>query len=1035
MNADSPKVKSLFDRALEVPKSARSEFIKNECIGDMSLRRSVLDLVSAFDAANSFLETPAASNSARPVTENVGDNIGNYMLTELLGEGGFGRVYVAEQIAPVKRRVAVKAIKPGMDTREVLARFAAEEQALAFMDHPNIAKIFDAGMLPSGRPFFAMELVRGVPLTKYCDAVRLNVKQRLALFYKICQAVLHAHQKGIIHRDLKPGNILVTEIDGEPTPKIIDFGIAKAINQRLTQYQMNTRFTQLVGTPTYMSPEQAGFEGGEIDTRSDIYSLGVILYELLTGSTPIARQRLADAASEKIQEIIREDTPALPSQKISTSESLSSIAMLRSTLPLRLSRTVRGELDWVVMKALEKSKDRRYQTIGELADDLKRYQNQNAVLAGPPSRIYQLRRFVRKHTAVCLTTALVAGILVVSTGFSLRQTAIANAAQKQSESTTDLLLSSFKKPSPQIDGKDVRMVDVLSQASEKIKNSRELDPVSKIKLLETLQQSFMDLALYDDAFNVGECLIELKSETYGMHDGRTIQQLFSQISVAVLTKDFKYGLQISDKIRPLLEDHVPKDDSLHVAHMIGRASLLDIVGRGTEANELMGQAVALLEEHNELEASQYGNAAIAYLQMGKMGKGLELREKQYDEYLKAYGVDHPESIECANDLANAYFLNGDVQRQKEILEDAATRSERILGISHETTRYILSKLSRAILLDDPDRSFGISRRIINAEEVLFGKNSVAALARRARLGINLSLMTRSEGCEILDELSRTALLLHGPDSKESLGAEMNLQFSKLVLLCGSFSPSDIDPTQFAELDAKSADLFGRCKSILGERHNITRQVLCNWAMAAIRAKSAGKLIPKLQSAADINGYGKTQIMQTLSYALIQDSKFDKAIEVYRKILNQQRANAASADRLVLPDFFAFGRHLVEARQHQRLVEFAEELKLSENYAYDLGVEYFLAYSNSQLALDSCETQQLAESADEIRKVLGALNINKPVAARNEVMARRRKQLTDALIKVYDQLGEDEHAKEWRAKMQDSKKSRMKISPSLEKDDA
>ena len=326
----------------------------------------------------------------------VGTVIGPYKLMEQIGEGGFGLVFVAEQLAPVRRKVAVKVIKPGMDTRDVIARFEAERQALAMMDHPNIARVLDVGATDSGRPYFVMELVRGVPITEYCDRNRLTPRERLELFVVVCQAVQHAHQKGIIHRDIKPSNVLVTLYDRGPLVKVIDFGVAKALHQQLTEKTIYTRFAQMVGTPLYMSPEQAEMSSLDIDTRTDIYSLGVMMYELLTGTTPFDKKRVAKAAYDELIRMIREEEPPKPSTRLSQSTaSLPAIAEHRRTEPTRLSKMFRGDLDWITMKALEKDRTRRYESASGLAADVQRYLDDEPVEASPPSAVYRLRKLAR----------------------------------------------------------------------------------------------------------------------------------------------------------------------------------------------------------------------------------------------------------------------------------------------------------------------------------------------------------------------------------------------------------------------------------------------------------------------------------------------------------------------------------------------------------------------------------------------------------------------------------------------------------------
>src|SRR5215469_1733949 len=355
-------------------------------------------------------ETPKLRNS--PI-EGPGTHIGPYKLLQQLGEGGFGIVYMAEQDKPVHRRVALKVIKPGMDSVQVIARFEAERQALAMMEHQNIAKVFDAGTTDSGRPFFVMEIVHGVPITKYCDDNHLAVRERLALVVPVCKAIQHAHQKGIIHRDLKPSNVLVCLSDGQPVPKVIDFGVAKAAGQPLTEKSLVTGFGAVVGTPEYMSPEQAEVNQLDIDTRSDVYSLGVLLYELLAGSPPFTRKELGPGGVLEMLRVIREQEPTKPSAKLSTAEGLPTLAANRGTEPAKLARLVRGELDWIVLKALEKDRARRYETANGFALDVQRYLADEPVLACPPSVGYRLRKFARRNKGRLAVAALVLFFLVL----------------------------------------------------------------------------------------------------------------------------------------------------------------------------------------------------------------------------------------------------------------------------------------------------------------------------------------------------------------------------------------------------------------------------------------------------------------------------------------------------------------------------------------------------------------------------------------------------------------------------------------------
>ncbi|MES2736567.1 MAG: serine/threonine-protein kinase [Verrucomicrobiota bacterium] len=398
----------------------RQRILDEHCQNDPVLRRRVEALLDSLKTENFMrvhLEPPTAP-SAPVMSES--QSIGPYKLLQQIGEGGFGTVWMAEQTHPVQRRVALKIIKAGMDTKEVIARFEQERQALALMDHPNIARVLDAGATETGRPFFVMELVRGVPVTRFCDEHLLTPEARLTLFIKVCRAVQHAHMKGVIHRDLKPSNILVTLHDGVPVPKVIDFGVAKAMQQRLTDKTLFTHFEQMVGTPLYMAPEQAELSGLDIDTRCDIYALGVLLYELLTGYTPFSQDELMKAGFDEMRRLIREREPKKPSTLLKTlaAATVSTVASHRQSEAPKLIGLLKGDLDWIVMKAMEKDRRRRYDTASALADDLQRHLDHEPVLARPPSTIYRLHKLMQKNRAAFITVTLVALSLLVGLAIS-----------------------------------------------------------------------------------------------------------------------------------------------------------------------------------------------------------------------------------------------------------------------------------------------------------------------------------------------------------------------------------------------------------------------------------------------------------------------------------------------------------------------------------------------------------------------------------------------------------------------------------------
>ncbi len=611
---------------------------------------------------------------------NPGDRVGNYVIREQIGEGGFAIVYAAEQEKPVRRKVALKIIKLGMDTKQVIARFEAERQALAMMDHPCVAKVFDAGATETGRPYFVMEYVAGAQITEYCDKQRLTIEKRLGLFAQVCEGVQHAHQKGIIHRDIKPSNVLVAVKEGEPQVKVIDFGVAKAITQRLTEKTIFTEQGQLIGTPEYMSPEQAEMTAENIDTRSDIYSLGVLLYELLTGALPFDPTTLRQAAFGEIQRIIREQEPPKPSTRLSSlGDTSTTFAVRRRADPRSLMRELRGDLDWIVMKALEKDRTRRYGTASELAADIQRHVKHEPVLARPPSGLYRAGKFVRRHkvgagAGAAVFVVLVAAIIVTGAALAreaqqreeaelqreeaLLQTSVAQAVN---DFLNYDLLAAVAPSAEEGKGKDVLMRDVLDEAAKRIEDASALGgrfedkPLVEASIRATLGGTYQRLGEYD------------ASEPH-LERARLLRR------------------------RELGEEH---PDTLTSMHDLGW--LYNVQGRYQEAEILIRETLeirkrVLGEEHDRTLASMH-ILALLYANQGRYDEAEPLYLETLEISKRVLGEVHPDTQLSMNNLGILYAIQGRYDEAEPLLLETLDISKRVLGREHPNTLTSMGNLA------------------------------------------------------------------------------------------------------------------------------------------------------------------------------------------------------------------------------------------------------------------------------------------------------------------------------------------------------
>ncbi len=665
------KQREIFIEALQKESTqARIAYLNDVCGNDSELRQSVEELLTDHQNDDSFfldIAPPGLSATIdQPRTEAIGTEIGPYKLLEQIGEGGMGTVYVAEQKEPVRRKVALKLIKPGMDSHQVVARFEAERQALAMMNHPNIAKVLDAGTTTAGRPYFAMELVKGTPITEFCDQQKLDTPERLQLFITVCQAVQHAHQKGLIHRDIKPNNVLVEIHDVKPVPKVIDFGVAKAIGQQLTEKTLHTGISQMIGTPLYMSPEQAGLSSIDVDTRSDIYSLGVLLYEILTGHTPFESETLRKAGFDEMRRLICEVDPPRPSARISTLEAraLSTVSDSRRAEPHKLSQQLRGELDWIVMKALEKDRNRRYESANGFSDDVQRYLNDEPVQACPPSARYRLRKFVRRNKGpVGVSLALAALLLLGTMGTSI---GLVWALQAERAAT---LAGTAEAEQRQV----AETQRDRAQTAEKLATDRLLE-VTKEKeratAAETQAKEEAAIAQAVNDFLQNDLLAEAAPDKNARSRKVTVEEVLGRAAARIAGK-FDQQPRIEAAILQTIGDtyHALGDYPAAQPHL-------------ERAWEIRRRVLG--EEHPDTLGSTNSLAAL-YQDQGQLAKAEPLFVKALEISRRVMGEEHLKTLSYMNFLALLYQAQGQFAKAEPLFVDTLEVRRRLLGDEHQDT--------------------------------------------------------------------------------------------------------------------------------------------------------------------------------------------------------------------------------------------------------------------------------------------------------------------------------------------------------------
>ncbi len=841
------------------------------------------------------IPAPPPTGSSAPISSPEQGAIGPYKILERIGEGGMGVVYLAAQESPVRRRVALKIVKPGMDSAQVVARFEAERQALALMDHPHIARVLDGGSSAAGRPYFVMELVRGLPIGDYCDRRRLSTRERLELFIPVCQAIQHAHQKGVIHRDIKPSNILVAEVDGMPIAKVIDFGVAKAIDHRLTERTIFTQLGAVVGTLEYMSPEQADLGVMDIDTRTDVYSLGIVLYELLTGSTPLERGRLRQAAYTEIPRRIRDEEPPRPSTRLSDSgDALSAISARRRIEPWRLTRLIKGDLDWIVMKAIEKDRTRRYDSAGGLARDIERYLADEPVEAGPPSARYRLGKLARKHRGMIATAAAFAVLLVVGAGVSAalavrehraqtralelaraadlersRATAAERAAlaeeakSRAAAAEAKAVLGFFEtkvlaaaRPKEQEGGLGIEATihDAVDAALPGIDDDFKDKPAVLASIRHTIGQTYSYLGKPEKALAQLEASLAIRQRALGLDDPATLESMVDLALVLQESGQFARAIELLETAYQKREARLGANDPATILALESLATAYQSAGRLKESIPLHEEALKRFRlaqgpDHRHT-LSAMSNLANAYQQTGGLKDAIVLWEESLHRSRLTRGADHPDTLTDMNNLAWAYRDAGRFAEALPLVEESLERRKAAIGPNHPYTLFSMNDL--ALARKDAGR---LDLAIPLFEETLKLRRSILhddhphTLFTMNDLGLAyLAAGRTAEARALLEEAYRHSVDRLGADHPETLNCSHNLARVYLVV-----DPAKAEPILRRTIEARrkrspgswlifdAMSLLGG--SLLGQKKNVDAEPFVIQGYEGLHERSANITAP------------------------------------------------------------------------------------------------------------------------------------------------------------------------------------------------
>jgi serine/threonine protein kinase/tetratricopeptide (TPR) repeat protein len=1060
MASEISKRDAVFCSAIEITSAEeRAAYIARACGEDAELKRQVEELVAAHFQAGSFLNQPAgapvtdaygsdpaeAPAEAGPAEgrEDPGRRIGLYKLLQQIGEGGMGTVWMAEQEQPVRRKVALKIVKPGMDSRQIIARFEAERQALALMDHPNIARVLDAGTTDSGRPFFAMELVKGTPITAYCDEHRLTPRQRLELFVPVCQAIQHAHQKGVIHRDVKPSNVLVAPYDGRPVVKVIDFGVAKAVGQPLTEKTLFTGFGAVVGTLEYMSPEQAELNNQDIDTRSDVYSLGVLLYELLTGTTPLTRQQLKQAAFTEMLRLIREEEPPKPSTRLSESkDSLPSISAQRQTEPAKLAKLVRGELDWIVMKALEKDRGRRYETANGLSMDVQRYLQDENVLACPPSAAYKLRKFVRRNKGPVLTVAVVflalLGGIAGTTWQAVRAERAREAEAIQREIATQNEARATEAAAQERLAKDhavaahklaaERLVQVESEkkrADQEAKAAREAEADTRAfstflvdDVLAVPRPEGIGGGLGIDV-TVAQALTAAEKNLDRAFAGRPLAEAEARRAIGVTWRNLgKYteAERHSRRAIDLFRQQLGDDDTrtLTSRHELGLTLLL--AGRGPEAVACLEQvrdALAKKPPANPLDLLfTQTHLAAAYYEVGKLSQAMELSEQLRGALVKKLGADHPRTLQALSILAMAYRETGKWQQAIEILEQLRDIQVKKLGADHPEALTAQTNLASAYLgAGKLAQAIEIYEKTSDATARKFGADHHYTLIDRMMLAVAYRDAGKlNQAIELLEQL-------RGPAVK-NLGADHPSTLNILSALAGAYRKAG-KHSQAIELFEQVRDTSVKKR---GADHPETLVVLTNLAFSYMEAGKTERALALLRQAAEglaklhFKHRGAGLVLNGLGSCHEQLNQYPEAEAWRRKGLAVVKEQSGAESPAYADALTALGANLLRQKKWTDAEPLLREsLALRAKIQPDARTTF-----SAQAMLGEALLGQKKYAGAEPLLLAGYQGMKARQATIPSQSKARVTEVLERVVQLYDAWGKQDEAARWRKELEAAK---------------